>query len=329
MAPRKCAHGNNAYYCLECPGKGVCVHRRQRGSCKPCGGKGICVHNKHKFACRECSGSAYCRHQKRKILCAECKGSSLCQEASHASHGMQKSQCRECKPYGMKGSVYCKHEKQRRTCRECGPRSFCCHNLQRSSCRLCNPKHQFHGVDKGHGRGSDFEHMVIEALLGVLPEGSSKQEQMIVPHIDPVARNDFRADMRVDLPGDEGSFVVEADGPDHYVCEVSKMLGPVDKQLARDRHVEAWCLSQGLSVFRVPYTLAKKVGNVAAYVLAAARADRAAGVARVHYLDFARTYARIDAYAAEHEDVQALLVEVGPDGVGVGRRAAPAAAGGI
>jgi very-short-patch-repair endonuclease len=141
--------------------------------------------------------------------------------------------------------------------------------------------------------------------------------------MNPFIRQPFRVDLRIDLPGGEGAFVVEADGEGHYDCDEKKALRPIPEQLARDRYKENWCLEHGLSVFRVPYTFMWKPERAVAYVLAAARADRAAGLSRVHFLDFERTYARINRYALEQEDVALLLVRAGPGGVGVGRREVP------
>jgi hypothetical protein len=193
------------------------------------------------------------------------------------------------------------------------------HLKRKQGCRVCNPKHPLHGIEPGHGRSSGFEHVLISSIQQVLPPGSAVEEQIRVPNIDPSNKRFFKADLRVDLPEACGSFVVELDGPEHYLCSQRTALKPIPKQLARDRHVEKWCIENGMSIFRVPYTFMRKPASAAAYVLQAARADHAASVARVHFLDFEKTYARINTYALENEEVALLLVGRERDSVFVGR----------
>jgi hypothetical protein len=205
----------------------------------------------------------------------------------------------------------CKHEKQRAFCVQCGGSQVCKHLKCKHDCRLCNPKHPFFGIDPGHGRGSDFEHKVIESVLAIIPAGCTVTEQANIANSDPTVRHAFRMDLLVDLPDGKGSFVVEADGDAHYVCDETKALKPIPKQLARDRYVEDWCLERGMSIFRIPYTFVREPERAAVFILQRALADIEAGVSRVYYLDYMKTYYKINEYAVagRREDVQLIQAE--------------------
>ncbi len=140
------------------------------------------------------------------------------------------------------------------------------------------------------GRASKFENTMARALRRALPPGARVLEQFPAR----CGAHAYRIDAVVEL-ADDSRFAVEWDGPAHY--NVAAALGSSYTQFARDRAVEAFCLAAGLSLFRVPYTYARRAGKAAAYCVGAAARDRAAGRARVHFLDYMHTYVKIGAVA--------------------------------
>ena len=108
----KCIHNKNYYYCINCPGAGICEHNKQRHRCKDCKGKSICQHNIEKYRCRDCKGSSICKHNKRRHNCRDCEGTSIC------VHNKRRIQCKDCK-----GSSICQHNKRKDFCKSCSPNS--------------------------------------------------------------------------------------------------------------------------------------------------------------------------------------------------------------
>jgi hypothetical protein len=141
---------------------------------------------------------------------------------------------------------------------------------------------------KRTGRASKFENTMVRALRQALPPGARVLEQFPAR----CAGHAYRLDAVVELSGG-ARFAVEWDGPAHY--SVAAALGSSYTQFARDRAVEAFCLAAGMSLFRVPYTYVRRPGKAATYCITAAARDRLAGCARVHYLDYMRTYVHISA----------------------------------
>jgi hypothetical protein len=141
---KKCPHGKQKDYCVECGGNGICSHGKQHYYCKECGGKGICEHNltkrcckicnpnyycihdRVKRFCRDCGGVDICIHNNRRQICIECKGQSLC------IHNKPKVNCVECS-----GSMTCIHKKLRSNCIECGGSNICSHGKRKQLCVEC------------------------------------------------------------------------------------------------------------------------------------------------------------------------------------------------
>ena len=115
------------------------------------------------------------------------------------------------------------------------------------------------------GFDSKFEAAGVGALRARLPPGCALQTQFRVPPYRLDAMVAHQAGFR---------FAVEFDGPGHYDGFTGLRLREPAEQFARDRFVEAWCLAQGLPLFRVPYSYVRRLKKAAAYVLAAAVRDR-------------------------------------------------------
>jgi very-short-patch-repair endonuclease len=139
------------------------------------------------------------------------------------------------------------------------------------------------------GFDSKFEAAGVGALRARLPRGGALQTQFPVPP--------YRLDAMVTHPAGF-RFAVEFDGPGHYDGFTGLRLREPAEQFARDRAVEAWCLAEGVSLFRVPYSYARRQKKAAAYVLAAAVRDFLARRPQVHYLDYTGCYYKINQYAA-------------------------------
>lgn len=142
------------------------------------------------------------------------------------------------------------------------------------------------------GFDSKFEAAGVRALRARLPPGAALQTQAEVPH----GARPYRLDALVAHPAGF-RFAVEFDGPGHYDGFTGLRLREPAEQFARDRAVEAWCLAQGLSLFRVPYSYVRRMKKAAAYVLAAAVRDFLARRPQVHYLDYTGCYYKINLYA--------------------------------
>ena len=138
------------------------------------------------------------------------------------------------------------------------------------------------------GFDSKFEAAGVRALQARLPSAAALQTQFPVPP--------YRLDALVRHPAGF-RFAVEFDGPGHYDGFTGLRLREPKEQFARDRFVEAWCLAQGLSLFRVPYSYVRRMKKAAAYVLAAAMRDFLAHRPQVHYLDYTGCYYKINQYA--------------------------------
>lgn len=158
------------------------------------------------------------------------------------------------------------------------------------------------------GRDSKFENTMVLALRRKLPRGSTLREQFSVPH----GSHPYRIDAVVDHQAGF-RFAIEWDGPTHYDAFTGLRLREPAEQFARDRFVEDFCLAQGMSLFRVPYTYARKPRKAVAYCLAAAMRDFLAGVSRVHYLDYTSCYYKINVYARGAPGVQ--RIRSAPDAV--------------
>ena len=152
------------------------------------------------------------------------------------------------------------------------------------------------------GYDSKFEECMLRALRRKLPRGARVDEQFSVPH----GSHPYRVDAVVTHPAGF-RFAIEMDGPGHYQGFTGLRLREPAEQFSRDRYVEEYCLREGLSLFRVPYTYARKPAKAVAYCLAAAIRDFRAGLCRVHYLDYMRTYVHINQYAAATPGVLPLL----------------------
>jgi hypothetical protein len=161
----------------------------------------------------------------------------------------------------------------------------------------------------GNIRGSDAEHVMLNALLEMLPATAVHEEQFKI--LSPTGSN-YEVDIMVQL-ADGTKFLVEIDGPQHFRDRRFSASDPgsLETQLARDRYVEMWAISNGYSIFRVPDTLKGKAKQAKAfeYVLWAAAADFQARICQIHYLDFGKTFAKINESALENEDIPPLLVE--------------------
>eukprot|EP00961_Rhodomonas_salina_P084415 1134194-Rhodomonas_salina.1 len=273
-----------------------CPHGRQRSTCKDCGGVGVCEHGRRRTRCKDCGGGSICNHRHVRSACKECSGSQICE------HNRERSKCKECK-----GGSICEHQRVRSQCKECSGSQICGHNKMRHSCRLCNSNHAYYGIHCHHGRGSDFEDLMIKKLHSVLPASAKMTEQYPVPNLI-AGRNPFRLDLVVTI-NDAFEFVVEIDGPNHYPDGCRRTLGDPVTQMKRDRFVENWALQNKKSIFRVPYTCRTQKRSAAAinYICNAAVQDHLEKKAHVHYLDYENTYIRIDELAFNTEDVEFII----------------------
>ncbi len=214
-------------------------------------------------------------------------------------HNRERTQCKECG-----GVSICEHNRQRTQCKECGSRAICEHNCHRTKCNICNNNHLQHGVtdligSRGNRHGSKWEHQFLNVLEAILPFWWICTEQWPVQSMDPVGR-DLHLDMEVIVREDgvEGACIVETDGGQHHDERSSDHFEPGShpQQLARDRYTEDYALSRLRSVFSVPDSIKndkQKVAWAADYIKRNAIADIRACVARVHYLDYERTYSNI------------------------------------
>lgn len=155
---KKCEHGKQPYYCLDCGGKGLCIHKKAKSSCKDCGGgSALCPHGSYKQHCRkEGCGASICGHGHRRSRCPQCKGGSVCEhgklktrckdcyeeknenkeKSELCEHLIRKEQCNKCM-----GSAICAHKKRRSRCIECNGSEICEHKSNKHSCVECNGKH--------------------------------------------------------------------------------------------------------------------------------------------------------------------------------------------
>jgi hypothetical protein len=162
----------------------------------------------------------------------------------------------------------------------------------------------------------------LNAVLKVLPEDFVLTEQALVAE-------SFKIDLFVNITKDQGSFAVEADRVDHYLCKTDHLMyrkipgsrEAVLKQLERDRFVEKHCLTLGISLFRVPYSeslfRAKSTDKIewsANLILHRANEDIGAHRARVHYLDYEQMYRKIDVFAEDNQAASRLNVTAGAEG---------------
>ncbi len=124
--------------------------------------------------------------------------------------------------------------------------------------------------------------------------------------------------MHVNLPDNEGSFIVEVDRPDHNQCRVGTLMyGRVQgsrqlraEQLNRDCYTKQLGVSLGMSVFQIPHSfMLNRIQCAAKFVISATHADLQAGVARIHCLSYMRAYSAIDAHAVEEEEAESLNAE--------------------
>jgi hypothetical protein len=202
----------------------------------------------------------------------------------------------------------CKHKRRRYRCKDCPPEDRvgrCEHNRIFADCRLCNDKHPFHGVTTYHGRGSDFEDLVLRALISEAPPGTKIVEQF------PVARPDSKHPFRIDLYmryADGHKVCFEADGADHYEMAKKKRMSSPEEQMCRDRYKERFCLYNGISMIRIPYTMIRKMEQVLRYTRQATQRDREDGISKIHYIDFERSYAKINEFVEEGDGNEALMV---------------------
>lgn len=154
------------------------------------------------------------------------------------------------------------------------------------------------------GRASKFEHAMVCAMRAKLPATAALREQFPVP----TGGHPYRIDAVVEHPAGF-RFALEWDGPGHYDGFTGLRLREPAEQFARDRFVEDYCLREGMCLFRVPYTYAKRPRKAAAYCVAAALRDHLAGRVRVHYLDYMAAYVKINTYARAVPGVRRLLTE--------------------
>lgn len=151
------------------------------------------------------------------------------------------------------------------------------------------------------GRDSKFEHALLRALERKLTRRVHIREQYPVPH----GSHPYRIDAVIEHPAGF-RFALECDGPTHYDPFPGLRLREPCEQFARDRFVEDFCLAEGMSLFRIPYTYARKPAKAIAYCVLAAMRDFRAGQVRIHYLDYMATYAKINGYARACEGVERL-----------------------
>eukprot|EP00961_Rhodomonas_salina_P248996 3365241-Rhodomonas_salina.1 len=288
-----CKHGSRHSHCKDCGGSQVCEHKRLRSACKECKGGLICEHNRVRSKCKDCGGRSVCKHNRLRSACKDCGGRSICE------HKRQRSHCKECG-----GGSICEHNRLRGQCKECCGSQICDHNRVRSKCKECNPNHIYYGIEGHHGRGSDFEHLMITKLCSVLPASAKLTEQYPVPNLNG-GRYPFRLDVVVTI-NDTFEFIVELDGADHYPDGWGRTLRDSVLQTKRDRYVEQWALQNNLSMFRVPYTCRTKKRSTTAinYILNAAANDHLQKQAHIHYLDYNNTYIRIDEFAFNTEGIE-------------------------
>lgn len=203
----------------------------------------------------------------------------------------------------------CEHDRRGYRCKECPPSrrvGRCEHNRVFAQCRICNENHPFHGVLGYHGRGSDFEDLVIRSILAFLPPDCTVIEQFPIKRPEAGAR-DFLMDLYVRFP-DGLKVGFEADGSDHYDMVNKRRLSNPEEQLRRDRYKEKYCLYNDISIFRIPYTMLKSMDKMCRYVQHAIKVDREEGISKVHYLDYARSYAKINEFVEDGDGNEELLV---------------------
>jgi hypothetical protein len=125
---RKCKHGKQKSFCIDCNGGGICEHGKRKSFCIDCYGSAFCEHGKYKSYCIDCGGSQICEHGKYKYICIDCGGNGVCK------HGKRKSQCIDCGGNGI-----CEHGKRKYDCIGCGGSQICEHGKYKSHCIVCNP----------------------------------------------------------------------------------------------------------------------------------------------------------------------------------------------
>ena len=184
-------------------------------------------------------------------------------------------------------------------------------NLQ---CAECNVDHPYHGLRDGDMYRSKFECLILEAIKGVCPDGMTFKREFNVPNSDSTNNCPFKIDCVITLPDKVNRFAIEVDGMDHYPDGVRQTLQDPVRQLSRDQYVEQFCLRNGMSIFRVPYTFKskKKLQELTEYVFAAAQKDVIDSTPRVHYLDYEKTYIDIDEFAFHNDGVQFIRAVPNP-----------------
>lgn len=171
--------------------------------------------------------------------------------------------------------------------------------------------HPYHGIPNdltmhnGAKAGSKFEFRVLTMLVEMLPVDVKPAFQ----HMPQVA-SDFHPRLDAVVESDGCKFCLEIDGSQHYEDAIpAAWTTDFVSQTIRDRRVDRWALANGFSMFHVPFTFYKKPREALEYVINAARRDFRNGVARVHFLDFANTYAKINDAAWLDNGVESLRVE--------------------
>ncbi len=114
----------------------------------------------------------------------------------------------------------------------------------------------------GEFRCTKFEYQILEAFHSILPQEWIKTEQWKTLVIPPSTR--VRS-VYLHVRLSRGAFVTEAEGKQHYLKEDSAFFNPgnVLAQLHCDFVTEDYCLSKGISVFRIPYTFWDKQRKIA------------------------------------------------------------------
>ncbi len=100
--------------------------------------------------------------------------------------------------------------------------------------------------------------------------------------------------------------------------KVPGSIAQIEHQLKVDRTKDSHCITSGMSLFRVPESFrrsAAKIEWAANFIVRTAQADHEAKRARVYYLDYEKTYKRINNFAAAHPSVLQLSVVACSDGV--------------
>eukprot|EP00961_Rhodomonas_salina_P015036 202197-Rhodomonas_salina.1 len=200
----------------------------------------------------------------------------------------------------------CIHNKQKHRCVDCKGTSICEHHRRRVDCRICNKNHPFYGVTdrvgpSGNIRGSNLEHVMLDTLIEMLPVATTVKEQL---KIDALGGTHYIVDIEC-VHVDTFRFILEVDGSQHYQKQGWMFFQDFVSQQVRDRYVEEWGVLNGYSVFRIPQTLKSKAKRTQAmeYCIRAAMDDYKHGTPRVHYLDFNKTYDKINVEAAESTEI--------------------------